>query len=67
MEATAEARSEPVTRLQAWVERVYRPGYGHLAAGLGPCWPSHDLCLYGLDILAELWSVRTCNPTAALA
>jgi hypothetical protein len=43
-------------RRQAWVEQVYRPGYGHLAAGLGPCWPSHDLCLYGLDILSELWS-----------
>ena len=47
---TADDRHEPVTRLRAWVEQVYRPGYGHLAAGLGPCWPSHDLCLYGLDI-----------------
>ena len=50
-------RSEPVARLRAWVEQVYRPGYGHLAEGLGPCWPAHDLCLYGLDIAAELWSV----------
>ena len=39
------------------MEQVYRPGYGHLAATLGPCWEAHDLCLYGLDILAELWSV----------
>jgi hypothetical protein len=54
---TADGRQEPIARLQAWVEQVYRPGYGHLAAGLGPCWPSHDLCLYGLDILSELWSV----------
>jgi hypothetical protein len=54
---TADGRQEPLTRLRAWVEQVYRPGYGHLAAGLGPCWPSHDLCLYGLDILSELWSV----------
>ena len=53
----AADRSEPVARLRAWVEQVYRPGYGHLAAGLGPCWPAHDLCLYGLDIAAELWSV----------
>ena len=59
---TAEARQEPITRLRAWVEQVYRPGYGHLAAGLGPCWPSHDLCLYGLDILAELWSVLYLQP-----
>ena len=55
-------RSEPVARLRAWVEQVYRPGYGHLAAGLGACWPSHDLCLYGLDIAAELWSVLYLQP-----
>jgi hypothetical protein len=59
---TADDRQEPVTRLQAWVEQIYRPGYGHLAAGLGPCWPSHDLCLYGLDILAELWSALYLQP-----
>jgi hypothetical protein len=59
---TTDDRHEPVTRLQAWVEQVYRPGYGHLAAGLGPCWPSHDLCLYGLDILAELWSLLYLQP-----
>jgi len=53
----AEQRREPLSRLHAWVEQVYRPGYGHLAASLGPCWEAHDLCLYGLDILAELWSV----------
>ena len=59
---TAEGRQEPLTRLRAWVEQVYRPGYGHLAAGLGPCWPAHDLCLYGLDIAAELWSVLYLQP-----
>jgi hypothetical protein len=53
----AEQRREPLSRLRAWVEQVYRPGYGHLAATLGPCWEAHDLCLYGLDVLAELWSV----------
>ena len=53
----AEHRREPLARLRAWVEQVYRPGYGYLAATLGPCWEAHDLCLYGLDILAELWSV----------
>ena len=36
----ADSRHEPVARLRAWVEQVYRPGYGHLAASLGPCWPS---------------------------
>jgi hypothetical protein len=53
----AEQRREPLSRLRAWVEQVYQPGYGHLATTLGPCWEAHDLCLYGLDILAELWSV----------
>ena len=53
---------EPIARLRAWVEQVYRPGYGHLAATLGPCWQAHDLCLYGLDILAELWSVLYLQP-----
>ena len=58
----ADDRQEPIARLQAWVEQVYRPGYGHLAATLAPCWTSHDLCLYGLDILAELWSVLYLGP-----
>jgi hypothetical protein len=53
----AEQRREPLSRLHAWVEQVYRPGYGHLAVTLGPCWEAHDLCLYGLDILADLWSL----------
>ncbi|HEV3294173.1 MAG TPA: hypothetical protein VG123_34760 [Streptosporangiaceae bacterium] len=59
---TAADRQEAVARLRAWVEQVYRPGYGHLAASLGPCWDQHDLCLYGLDILAELWSVLYLQP-----
>ena len=57
-----DGQQEPVTRLRAWVERVYRPGYGRLAASLGPCWASHDLCLYGLDILSELWSALYLQP-----
>jgi hypothetical protein len=57
-----EDRQEPVARLRAWVDQVYRPGYGHLAAALGPCWPSHDLCLYALDIASGLWSVLYLQP-----
>ena len=60
-------RPEPVARLRAWVEQVYRPGYGHLAAALGPCWPAHDLCLYGLDIASELWSVLYLQPARSPA
>jgi hypothetical protein len=40
-------RDEAVNRLRAWVEQIYRPGYGHLAAALGTCWDQHPLCLYG--------------------
>lgn len=52
-----EARAEAVAQVRAWVEQVYRPGYGQLAATLGSCWDEHPLCLYGLDVLSELWSV----------
>jgi hypothetical protein len=59
----AGQRQEPIGRLRAWVDQVYRSGYGQLAASLGPCWEAHDLCLYGLDILSELWSVLYLQPT----
>jgi hypothetical protein len=60
----AAERHEPIARIYAWVEQVYRPGYGHLAAAtLAPCWPAHDLCLYGLDILSALWSVLYLQPS----
>ena len=55
-------REEALGRLRAWVEQIYRPGYGHLAAALGPCWEQHPLCLYGLDWLMELWSVLYLTP-----
>jgi hypothetical protein len=59
---TPAERAEPIAHLHAWIDQVYRPGYGHLAAALGPCWQSHDLCLYGLDILSGLWSVLYLQP-----
>jgi hypothetical protein len=55
-------RQEPSAQLHGWVEQVYRPGYGHLAAALAPCWDKHDLCLYGLDILSQLWSALYLQP-----
>ena len=53
---------EAVTRLRAWADQVYRPGYGHLAASLPACWDQHPLCLYLLDWLSELWSVLYLQP-----
>ena len=60
----AQRPGDPVAGLRDWVERVYRPGYGHLAV-LGPCWPQHQLCLYGLDILRRLWSALYLDPDPA--
>ena len=59
---TGTERQEAAAPLRAWVTQVYRPGYGHLAATLGPCWEAHDLCLYGLDLLAQLWSALYLQP-----
>jgi hypothetical protein len=50
-------RQAEIGRLRGFVEHVYRPGFGHLAARLRPCWESHDLCLYCLDIAAELHAI----------
>lgn len=58
-----DEREEALTCLRAWVEQVYRPGYGHIAAALGPCWEQHPLCLYGLDWLMELWSALYLGPS----
>jgi hypothetical protein len=55
-------RDEAITRLRAWVDQVYRPGYGYLSASLGECWDQHPLCLYVLDWLSELWSVLYLQP-----
>ena len=54
---SGEAREAEIGRLRGFVDHVYRPGFGHLAARLRPCWESHDLCLYCLDIAAELHAV----------
>jgi len=54
---TAAERETAVDRLRAWVDQVYRPSYGKLAATLPPCWEQHPVCLYILDWLSELWSV----------
>jgi hypothetical protein len=61
---TGAERQETIAQLRLWVKEVYRPGYGHLAVTLGPCWPAHDLCLYGLDILRQLWTALYAQPEA---
>ena len=49
-----EERADAIWRLRHWVATVFRPGYGHLARQVGPCWEQHDLCLYLLAWLSEL-------------
>jgi hypothetical protein len=49
--------TKALAKLRAWVEQVYRPQYGHLAARLGDCWDQHPLCLIELDWVSELWQV----------
>jgi hypothetical protein len=56
------SRDQAIGKLRAWVDQVYRPGYGHLATSLGDCWEQHPLCLYILDWLSELWSVLYLAP-----
>jgi hypothetical protein len=63
-------RDEALARLRAWVEQIYRPGYGHISARLGVCWELHPLCLYGLEWVMELWSTLYLTgkrPASALA
>jgi hypothetical protein len=59
---TPAERKPAIAELRAWVDHVYRPGYGHLAAALSPCWEQHDLCLYGLDIASQLWQALYLQP-----
>jgi hypothetical protein len=65
---TDDQQRRETERLAAWVEQVFRPCYGHLAAMLGTCWQDHPLCLVGLDIVSELHSVLYFQPkrTASL-
>lgn len=60
---TGSDRDDAVERLRAWVDQIYRPGYGQLAAMLPPCWDQHPFCLYTLDWLSELWSALYVDPS----
>ena len=64
---TGEQRADATGRLRAWVATVLRPGYGHLAAQVGPCWEQHDLCLYLLAWLSELHAVIFLSPERLLS
>jgi hypothetical protein len=56
-ELEGAARADALDHLAEWVESVYIPGYGRLAARLPGCWHEHNAVLYQLDWLSELWRV----------
>lgn len=60
-ELSADQRAQAIVRLHDWVERIYKPMYGHLAR-LGDCWPEHPLCVLTLDWLAETWKMLYLAP-----
>jgi hypothetical protein len=60
-------REQAAARLRAWVGTVFRPGYGHLAAQVGPCWEQHDLCLYQLAWLSEMHTAIFLAPERLLS
>jgi hypothetical protein len=49
-------------RLRDWVEEVYRPVFGYLAALLPPCWDRHPLCLAYVDTVHEAWCLLYIPP-----
>jgi hypothetical protein len=57
-----DERREAAGRLASWVEAVYRPSHGHLAARLPVCWAEHPFCLFMLDWLCELHSLLYLQP-----
>jgi hypothetical protein len=54
--------ADAIERLRDWVRQVCEPVYGHLAVGLGACWPGHPLALVVLDHLSETWAVLYTGP-----
>jgi hypothetical protein len=65
-----EDREAAIAKLADWLRDIYVPGYGHLAAAMPACWRQHDLILYSLDVISELWMVLYLSPrrsTATLA
>jgi hypothetical protein len=60
---TPEDRAAALARIRAWVDQIYRPHYGYLAAPLAECWDQHPLCLVTLDWFSELWAVLYLRPS----
>ena len=55
-------RAQAIARLRAWLDEVYAPTFGRIAATLPQCWESHPLILTLLDIASELHSCLYLQP-----
>lgn len=62
-----DEREQALADLRAWIRDIYVPGYGHLAAALPACWTEHDLILYGLDVVSQLWMTLYLTPRRSMA
>ena len=54
--------AEVINYLGDWVDKIYRPAFGHIAARLPPCWNQHWLCITVIDVLSELHKVLWMQP-----
>jgi hypothetical protein len=55
-------RAEAINYLADWVDTIYRPTFGHIAAKLPACWNEHWLCITVIDVLSELHRVLWMQP-----
>ena len=62
-----DERRAPVAELRDWVEHVYRPGYGHLAAASARAGPSTTCACTGSTSPASCGAPSTSSPSAAPA
>ena len=65
---TGPEKDAIVKRITTWVDVVYRPCYGQLAARLPECWAQHEHAVLLLDWLSELQRLlwHPCTRTAGL-
>lgn len=54
--------AQAINYLGDWVDKIYRPTFGHIAAKLPPCWNQHWLCITVIDVLSELHKVLWLQP-----
>jgi hypothetical protein len=61
-QALLDERTARLKTIIAWVDDIFRPGYGQIAAALPDCWPEHPILVHILDTLTEMWKYFYLNP-----